>query len=71
MSSDVQDAMALEAVRGKWEGIYDVGYVSDVEGYPDGAYLARMILGGPLLTAATPAALESAIRASYARWTAE
>jgi hypothetical protein len=57
---DVTDELVMDEIRRTWQGIYDVGYA-------DGSFLARRIDGGDLIGAETPAGLESAIRADYAR----
>ena len=53
--------MTLRDVADIWHGHYDTGEA-------DGEYHAFRLIGGPLITAGTPAGLESAIRADYARW---
>ena len=65
--SDAHEALALDSIRAAWYETYDVGYVADMDGFPDGAYLARRLTGGALLLADTPAGLDSAIRADWAR----
>ncbi len=60
---DVSDDLLIDALRIYWQGVYDVGYAG-------GAFLARRITGGDLLTAETPGGLESAIRTDRARWLA-
>lgn len=55
----VSDALLMDRIRADWGDAYDVGYAA-------GSFLARRIIGGGLLTAETPAGLESAIRADYA-----
>ena len=59
-SRDVNDELAMDRIRADWFGIFDAGYA-------DGAFLARRITGGVLLSASTPAGLESAIRADWFR----
>ena len=58
---DLRDALTMQSIIATWGETYDVGFTA-------GAYCARRLTGGPLLTAATPAGLESAIRADYSRW---
>ncbi len=60
---DIRDEIAMDALRRDWFEHYDIGYAANW-------YLARRLNGGPLLTAGTPAGLESAIRADWARFTA-
>jgi len=56
------DEMTLDALKASgWAGWYDIGFTA-------GEYYAFRLIGGPLLTARTPAGLESAIRADFSRW---
>lgn len=56
----VTDALLMDRIRATWQDHYDIGEVR-------GSFLACRLTGGPLITADTPAGLESAIRADYAR----
>jgi hypothetical protein len=54
------DEMALEQLAEQWRGTYDIGFAA-------GACHAFRWPDGPLITAATPAGLDSAIRADWNR----
>jgi hypothetical protein len=54
------DELQMEQLAEQWRGTYDVGRV-------DGVCLAFRWPDGPLLSAATPGGLDSAIRADWAR----
>ncbi len=57
---DRRDELVMDRIRTEWHGAYDIGYAAD-------AYLGRHLTGGPLLSAATPEGLESAIKADWVR----
>ena len=58
---DIRDAIAMDQLRAEeWAAPYDAGFA-------DGAYHARHLAGGALLTAGTPEGLASAIKADVAR----
>ncbi len=57
------DEITLQSISAAWGTVYDCGYAH-------GVYWARRHDAEHLLSAGTPAGLESAIRADYARWTA-
>jgi hypothetical protein len=54
------DQIALDDLGDRWATVYDVGHT-------EGEYWAFRLIGGPLLAAGTLGALDSAIRADYAR----
>lgn len=55
----VHDDLLLEQIRDAYAGLYDIGYAG-------GAYHARRLTRGPLLTAGTPGELATAI---WLNWT--
>ena len=57
--ADIHDDLVLEQIRDAYAGLFDIGYAC-------GAYHARRLTGGPLLTAATPGELATAI---WVNWT--
>ncbi len=58
---DIADDLLMDRIRADWSEIYDLGYAG-------GSFLARLLIGGDLLSAKTPAGLESAIRADFTRY---
>ena len=58
------EALLLEQLRDTWGGVYDIGFA-------DGEYHAFRVIGGQPFSASTIGALESAIRADWARWGAQ
>jgi hypothetical protein len=57
---DIHDEIAMEHLRAQWAEVYDFGFGT-------GDYRARCQTGGALLIASTPAGLDSAVRADWAR----
>ena len=55
----IHDDLLLEQIRDAYAELYDIGYAG-------GAYHARRLTRGPLLTAATPGGLATAI---WLNWT--
>ena len=59
-SRDTRDELVLDQIREAYGAQYDVPFA-------DGAPRARRLGGGPLLTAATPGGLATAIYADWAQ----
>ena len=57
---DIHDELVLDQIRDAYSADFDIGYA-------DGAYHARRLAGGPLLTAATPGGLATAIWTDWTR----
>ena len=59
LAVDTHDELVLSQIRDAYSADYDIGFAG-------GAYHAHRLTGGPLLTAATPGGLATAI---WADWT--